>query len=39
MKIYVTEKTKKTSDGDKLVIVQTHKSKPHNYKYIIFLER
>lgn len=38
MKLYVEEKETKTVDGDKLVTVTVHESKPHEFKYLIFID-
>lgn len=36
MKIYVKDFKKKNSDGDKLQVVKTYKSKPKWFSYIVF---
>lgn len=36
-KIYVKEVRYKNDDGDLLVTVETHKSRPHKYSYLIFV--
>lgn len=38
-KIYVTKTTRRTVDGETLVSIKTHESKPNKYDYIIFLEK
>lgn len=39
MKVYVTERKVRTVDDEELTVIETHKSKPHDFKYIIFTRR
>lgn len=36
MKLYVKESERISLDGERLITVETYKSKPHKFDYIIF---
>lgn len=39
MKRYVVEKTIKTPDGEKLLVVEVVESKPKEFSYIVFVKK
>jgi hypothetical protein len=38
-RLYVVEKTVKTTDGEKLRVVEVLESKPKDFSYIVFIEK